>query len=342
MQSPHWTSSFREKKHWVQEGRRKEKPMKVDVEKLDHWEKWKILYHSKDWRHAEKQLLCIVINGSDNFKCCWQSKPLSLPILFQKLQFFRSCNISSWNFILEEEHMETKKIQGANSLLSLEKEKGVELSAKGPSFKFNTLYSISLFAVLSDHHKDMSSSIGASSCEMRWHLFIFLIAVLCLIFLVFGCLDYPVLRSLSSAWGVSLSSAIKPFTSWDLPSCPARLVSIFQQQMYVLHNHSRAELQGDGTVQQDGKRVKKDVTKTRNNTTFHFVHCMLVRIVPATAAGWGRRWQHHVVLHQQIFTLYHLVSSPFTLPHFIFHCPSLMYRHLSSCKLNLHQLLNPF
>jgi len=28
--------------------------MKVDVEKLDHGEKWKILYHSKDWRHAEK------------------------------------------------------------------------------------------------------------------------------------------------------------------------------------------------------------------------------------------------------------------------------------------------
>jgi len=35
--------------------------MKVDVEKLDHWEKAKILYHSKDWRHAEKQLLCMVI-----------------------------------------------------------------------------------------------------------------------------------------------------------------------------------------------------------------------------------------------------------------------------------------
>jgi len=42
--------------------------MKVDVEKLDHWEKWKILYHSKDWRHAEKQLLCMVIDGSDDFK----------------------------------------------------------------------------------------------------------------------------------------------------------------------------------------------------------------------------------------------------------------------------------
>lgn len=139
-----------------------------------------------------------------------------------------------------------------------------------------------------------------------------------------------------------MSSAIKPFTSWDLPSCPAMLLSIFQQQMHVLHHHSRAELQGDRTVQQDGKRVKKDVTKTRNNTTFHFVHCMLVRIVPATSAGWGRRWQHHVVLHQQIFTLYHLFSSPFTLPHFIFHCPSLMCRYLSSCKLNLHQLLNPF
>ena len=188
----------------------------------------------------------------------------------------------------------------------------------------------------------MSSSIGARSREMRRHLFIFLITVLCLIFLVFGCLDYPVLRCLSSAWGVSLSSAIKPFTSWDLPSCPAMLLSIFQQQMHVLHHHSRAELQGDRTVQQDGKRVKKDVTKTRNNTTFHFVHCMLVRIVPATSAGWGRRWQHHVVLHQQIFTLYHLFSSPFTLPHFIFHCPSLMCRYLSSCKLNLHQLLNPF
>jgi len=46
--------------------------------------------------------------------------------------------------------METKKIQkiqGANLLLSLEKEKGVELSASGPSFKINTFYSISLFAV---------------------------------------------------------------------------------------------------------------------------------------------------------------------------------------------------
>ena len=209
---------------------------------------------------------------------------------------------------------EDKKIQGGNSLLSLEKEKGVELYAKGPSFKINTFYSISLFAVLSDHHKDTSSSIGASSCEMRRNLVIFLIAILCLIFLVFGCLDYPVLRCLSSAWGVSLSSAIKPFTSWDLPSCPARLVSIFQQQMHVLHNHSRAELQGDRTVRQDGKRAKKDVTRTRSNTTFHFVHCMLVRIVPTTSAGWGRRWQHHVVLHQQIFTLYHLFSSLFTLP----------------------------
>jgi len=98
--------------------------------------------------------------------------------------------------------METKKmqkIQGGNSLLSLEKEKGVELSSKGPLFKINTFYSISLFAVLSDHHKDTSSSIGASSCEMRRHLVIFLIAILCLIFLVFGCLDYPVLRCLSSA-----------------------------------------------------------------------------------------------------------------------------------------------
>lgn len=37
MQSPHRTSSFREKKRRVQEGRRrKEKLMKVDVEKLDH------------------------------------------------------------------------------------------------------------------------------------------------------------------------------------------------------------------------------------------------------------------------------------------------------------------
>ena len=211
-----------------------------------------------------------------------------------------------------------------------------------PSFKINTFYSISLFAVLSDHHKGTSSSIGASSCEMRRHLLIFLIAVLCLIFLMFGCLDYPVLRCLSSAWGVSLSSAIKPFTFWDLPSCPARLVSIFQQQMYVLHDHSRAELQGERTVRQDGKRVKKDVTKTRHSATFHFVHCVLVRIVPTTSAGWGRRWQHHVVLHQQIFTLYHLFSSLFTLPRFIFHCPSFMYRYLSSCKLNLHQLLNPF
>lgn len=89
-----------------------------------------------------------------------------------------------------------------------------------------------------------------------------------------------------------MSSAIKPFTSWDLPSCPARLVSIFQQQMHVLHNHSSAELQGDGTVRQDGKRVKKDVAKTRNNTTFHVIHCMLVRIVPSTTAGWGRIWRN--------------------------------------------------
>lgn len=36
--------------------------------------------------------------------------------------------------------METKKIQKirGNSLLSLEKEMGVQLSAKGPSFKINT------------------------------------------------------------------------------------------------------------------------------------------------------------------------------------------------------------
>lgn len=37
MQSSHRTSSFRQKKCRVKEGRRrKEKPMKVDVEKLDH------------------------------------------------------------------------------------------------------------------------------------------------------------------------------------------------------------------------------------------------------------------------------------------------------------------
>lgn len=100
-----------------------------------------------------------------------------------------------------------------------------------------------------------------------------------------------------------MSSAIKLFTSWDLPSCPARLVSIFQQQMHILHNHGRAALQGARTLRQDGKRVKKDVTKTHNNTTFHFIHCMLVRIVPTTSAGSGRRWQHHVVLHHQILPL---------------------------------------
>lgn len=143
-------------------------------------------------------------------------------------------------------------------------------------------------------------------------------------------------------WGISLSSAIKPFTSWDLPSCPARLVSIFQQQMDVLHNHRRADLQGDRTVQQDGEHAKKDVTKTHNNATFRFVHCMLVRIVPTTSAGWGRRWQHHVVSHHQIFTLYLLFISVFTLPHFLFHCLSFIYRYLSSCKLIHHQLLNPF
>lgn len=37
MQSPHGISSFRQKKCRVQEGRRRKgKPMKVDVEKLDH------------------------------------------------------------------------------------------------------------------------------------------------------------------------------------------------------------------------------------------------------------------------------------------------------------------
>jgi hypothetical protein len=55
--------------------------------------------------------------------------------------------------------METKKIQkvqGVNSLLFVEMEKGVKLSAKGPSFKINTFYNISLLEVLFDHHKDMS------------------------------------------------------------------------------------------------------------------------------------------------------------------------------------------
>jgi hypothetical protein len=33
---------------------------------------------------------------------------------------------------------EDRKIQGGNALLSVEKEKGVELSAKGPSFEINT------------------------------------------------------------------------------------------------------------------------------------------------------------------------------------------------------------
>lgn len=55
--------------------------------------------------------------------------------------------------------METKKIQkvqGGNLLLFVEMEKGVELSAKGPSFKINTFYNISLLEVLSDHHEDTS------------------------------------------------------------------------------------------------------------------------------------------------------------------------------------------
>lgn len=49
-------------------------------------------------------------------------------------------------------------------------------------------------------------------------------------------------------WGVSLSSAIMPFRYWDLPSCPAKLVSILQQQIWLLQDQSRGELQGDSTA----------------------------------------------------------------------------------------------